>query len=74
MACPRGAPERPSTTDNSYSQQPMNPELVQLPSPRATHRNTLVMRRSCTSGIIAASDHNAPESPACRSLLREAAR
>jgi hypothetical protein len=46
---PRGVPEPPSTTDTRHEQPRMNLELARPPRPRATHENTLVMRRS-TSG------------------------
>ena len=45
-ACPRDAPELPSTANDRHQQQPANMKLARALNPRATHGNTLVMRRS----------------------------
>ena len=45
-ACPRDAPEPPSTANGRHQQQPVNLKLARGLNPRATHQNTLVMRRS----------------------------
>ena len=43
---PRDVPEPPSTASDRHQQQPVNLKLAQALRPRATHGNTLVMRRS----------------------------
>ena len=45
-ACPQDAPEPPSTVSDRHQQQPANMKLGRALNPRATHGNTLVMRRS----------------------------
>ena len=45
-ACPRDAPEPPSTANGRHQQQPVNLKLARALNRRATHGNTLVMRRS----------------------------
>ena len=45
-ACPRDAFERPSTANDRHQQQPAKMKLPRALKPRATHGNTLVMRRS----------------------------
>jgi hypothetical protein len=45
-ACPRDAPEPPSTANDRHQQQPANMKLAEALDPQATHGNTLVMRRS----------------------------
>jgi hypothetical protein len=45
-ACPRDAPDLPSTANDRHQQQPTNMKLAQALNPRATHENTLVMRSS----------------------------
>jgi hypothetical protein len=49
-ACPRDVPEPPSITNDGHQQQPVNMKLARTLSRRATHRNTLVMRRSAGLG------------------------
>ena len=44
--CPRDVPEQPSIANDSHQQQPANMKLGRALSPRATHGNALVMRRS----------------------------
>ncbi len=44
---PRDAPERPSTANDRHQQQPANMKLARALNPRATHGDTLVMRRRC---------------------------
>ena len=46
QACPPDVPEPPSTVNGRHQQQPVNLKLAQGLNPRATHENTLVMRRS----------------------------
>jgi hypothetical protein len=43
---PRDAPEQPSAANDRHKQQLANIKLAQALNPRATHENTLVMRRS----------------------------
>jgi hypothetical protein len=43
---PRDAPELPSTANDRHQQQPANMKPARALNPRATHGNTLVMRRS----------------------------
>jgi hypothetical protein len=43
--CPRDVPEPPSTASDRHQQQPANMKLGRAFNPRATHGNTLVMRR-----------------------------
>src|ERR1700722_9034070 len=45
-ACLRDAPGPSSTANGRHHQQPANMKLGQALNPRATHENTLVMRRS----------------------------
>jgi hypothetical protein len=45
-ACLRDAPEQPLTANDRHLQQPANMKLALALNPRATHRGTLVMRRS----------------------------
>ena len=45
-ACPRDAPELPSTANARHQQQPANMKLAPTLNLRATHRDTLVMRSS----------------------------
>ncbi len=45
-ACPRDAPELPSTADDCQQQHPLNLKQMRALNPRATHGNTLVMRSS----------------------------
>ncbi len=47
---PEMSPEPPSTANERRQQQPVNPKLARALNPRATHENTLVMRRSSASG------------------------
>ena len=47
--CPRDVPELPSTANDHHQQQPANMKLGRALSLRATHENTLVMRRSLVS-------------------------
>jgi hypothetical protein len=44
--CPRDVPELPSIANDCHQQPPANMKLRQALDPRATHRDTLVMRRS----------------------------
>ena len=44
--CPRDVPEPPSIASDRHQQQAMNLELTRGLTPRATHGNPLVMRRS----------------------------
>src|SRR5215475_14448130 len=46
MRVPRDVPEPPSTASDGHQQQPVNLKLARALKPRATHGNTLVMRRS----------------------------
>src|SRR5512142_850696 len=52
QACPRGAPELPSTADDRHQQHPRNFMQTRASNPRATHENRLVMRRSTDLGTI----------------------
>jgi hypothetical protein len=45
QACPPDVPEPPSTVNSRHQQQPVNLKLARASSLRATHENTLVMRR-----------------------------
>lgn len=45
-ACPRDVPEPPSTANGRRKQHPPDLKEMRAWSPRATHGNTLVMRRS----------------------------
>ncbi len=45
-ACPRDAPELPSTANDRHRRQPANMKLGRALNLRATHENTLVMRSS----------------------------
>src|SRR5262249_50020728 len=47
-ACPRHAPELPSTASDHRQQQPAVMRLTRGSSPRATHGNALVLRSSET--------------------------
>ena len=44
--CPRDVPEPQSIVNDRHQQQPANMKLGRALNPRATHENTLVMRRS----------------------------
>ena len=44
--CPQDVPGPPLAANGRHHQQPVNLKLARAPDPRATHRNTLVMRRS----------------------------
>ena len=48
---PRDAPERPSTANDRHQQHPANLKLARALDPRATHRDTLVMRSSAHSPV-----------------------
>jgi hypothetical protein len=48
-ACPRDAPEPPSTANDHHRQQAANMKIGHALNPRPTHENTLVMRRSLVS-------------------------
>jgi hypothetical protein len=45
-ACPRDVPELPSTANDHRQPHSLNPKETRALNPRATHENTLVMRRS----------------------------
>lgn len=45
-ACPRDAPELPSTADDRQQQYPLNLKQMLALNQQAPHGNTLVMRRS----------------------------
>jgi len=45
-ACPRDAPERPSTASECHQQQPANMKLARALNLASNARDTLVMRRS----------------------------
>jgi hypothetical protein len=51
QACPPDVPELPSTANGRHQQQPVNLKLARGLNPRATHENTLVMRRSLVSDM-----------------------
>ncbi len=58
-ACPRDAPELPSTANGRHQQQPVNLKLARALNPASNARNTLVMRRS-----LGDDEHQGAEVPA----------
>jgi hypothetical protein len=49
-ACPRDAPEPPSTANDHHQQQPVNPKLARALNSASNARDMLVMRRSAVFG------------------------
>ena len=68
QACPPDVPEPPSTANDRHQQQSVNLKLAQGLNPRATHENTLVMRKSppsassgsCTRRALPCSEPRSP--------------